>query len=170
MPNRHRSFRLTVPEYQHGKRVKRRLWYLSCGTTSVQLAAMYLMVFGSFAVIDALGGLPAEPWGSVILLLMLLTPFILSVWICIVLRRLFLRFGWLSPEEAKEFFWSEQGANWPASWLEPVPSSGDCASTGSLSSGEKEQVTAKATKDTKSTVPDQPDGSDCGLSKDIRQD
>jgi hypothetical protein len=116
MHKRHRTFALTGPDYMEGKRVKPRLRNLAYATYLIVGVATFLFLIGLFVVLQGLGGLPGGLSGTVLLVLVLLTPHSLGYLIPIVLKSLFLRLGLLTLDEAVSF---PPWCAWPENWLEP---------------------------------------------------
>jgi hypothetical protein len=120
---RHRSFRLTQPEYMRGKRMKWRLVFLTWLSSLLSIAVTVLSLFGCVTLRDFLAG--AAAWPAALDVVAVCTSFVVAIFAGFLtylgLKRLYVRKGLLSPEEARSF---GEKRHWPdESWLEPKPGS-----------------------------------------------
>ena len=130
MHERHRTFALTPPDHSRGRRVKPRLLYVTWGYTVTMLSAAvatWLLLIQLFCVFQDWGVcediLIGASWGTVLLV---------GLGTVIALKRLFVRFGLLTREEANSF---PPVRGWPESWLEPISTSNRSAGAGPASGG-----------------------------------
>ena len=120
MQGRHRSFRPTQPEYMRGKRVKRRLCILAYASSLLAVAVLFLTLVASWVIVDNQIGIPAGPPGARDLALLgtcLVLAVAMGYLTYFALKRLFIRLGFLTLDEAS--FFPIKG-DWPESWLEPT--------------------------------------------------
>ena len=126
MRQRHRSFVLTQPEYMKGKRVKPRLRYLAYASAFFVLVEVLACFIGSIILYANLGR-PLGGWvGVVISVAILLVLRLIAHLTFFILRKLFVRLDFMTPDEAQSFPPPRNG--WPESWLEPMPTKHDNAS------------------------------------------
>lgn len=119
MRQRHRSFRLTQPEYMEGKRVKPRLRYLTYVSFLLILIVVFMCFLGSLLIEIHFGGPPAG-WAGVLNIGAIIVMLRLVVYLTIfILRRLFVWLDLMTLNEAKSFPPPRNG--WPENWLEPIP-------------------------------------------------
>ncbi len=124
-PPRHRSFWPSSPFYMEGRRVKRRLRWITYPTYLIALAVALLtagvVLFATPRMHQvpggALGRLLSVLWEVLSTLGSVLVAYCLML---LLLKILFVRLGWMTREEAKPFPWDMPMDGWPESWLEPI--------------------------------------------------
>lgn len=118
----HRSFRLSHPAHVEGKRVKRRLLWIVCLTYLVSclvaLGAMVLTALTFFHFAGPTEDLPGRVfWAPLLFVGPPVAAFCLALF---VFKVVFVRFGWMTREEARPFPFQIRSHRWPGSWLEPI--------------------------------------------------
>jgi len=120
---RHRSFRLTPPDYMRGKRVKPHLRVISHISAVCMLATIVLVLAALVEFCTTPAGarfLQNSPWLCILLSLGL--PYLAARLVCIALKSFCERYGLMTQEEAQDFPFR---GRWPDSWLEPASTAAD---------------------------------------------
>lgn len=116
-PGKHRSFRVTPDRYMDGKRVRRRLQWIAAVSWLFGVAAAMLTYAGLLLASVRMGNpLRGKLWASLMVMGVSIAAGYLMYFL---LKILYVRFGWMTREEARSFPFGMQKGRWPESWLEP---------------------------------------------------